>query len=198
MEIRMENDKVTISGYVNSVARDSKKMHSINGDFVEQVLPKVWTRALRKAEDVKILFNHREDRELGSIKQGNLALYEDAIGLKVNCTIEDKEVIEKARNGEIRGWSFGFKANEDIWEKVNDNLQRRYLKDINLLEVSILTLEPAYEGCFAEIRSETSMPEIRFNEDKAVVKELESENKVIRLQEFRNFAEMIKDALEVF
>ena len=32
----------------------------------------------------------------------------------------------------------------------------------------------------------------------SITKELESENKVIRLQEFRNFAEMIKDALEVF
>ena len=44
------NDKsIVVEGYVNTVARDSKTIHSPNGDFVEQVLPRTWSKALRKA-----------------------------------------------------------------------------------------------------------------------------------------------------
>lgn len=190
MEIRMSDKSIVVEGYVNTVARDSKTIHSPNGDFVEQVLPRTWSKALRKADDVKILFNHIENRELGSIQAGNLQLVEDAIGLRVKATITDKEVVEKAKNGELRGWSFGFLTNSDTWEKVNDNLQRRYLTDIDLLEVSLLTVEPAYSGCLAEVRKEGSLAEVRFNPD--IVKEVEKKNNN-ELEELRKFGQAIQD-----
>ncbi|MBP3931679.1 MAG: HK97 family phage prohead protease [Peptostreptococcaceae bacterium] len=193
MEIRMSDNTITVEGYVNSVARDSKPMHSPKGEFVEQVLPKVWTRALRKAEDVKILFNHIESRELGSISKGNLELYEDAIGLRVKCTIDDEEVVKKAKNNELRGWSFGFLTNKDKWEEINDNLQRRYLQDIDLLEVSLLTVEPAYAGCLAEIRSEGSTEEIRFNQD---IGQVINKNNKDNFEELKSFSEIIKEIIK--
>ena len=190
MEIRMSDKSIVVEGYVNTVARDSKTIHSPNGDFVEQVLPRTWSKALRKADDVKILFNHIENRELGSIQAGNLQLIEDAIGLRVKATITDEEVVKKARNGELRGWSFGFLTNRDSWEKVNDKLQRRYLTDIDLLEVSILTVEPAYSGCLAEVRKEGSLAEVRFNPD--VVNEIKKKDNN-ELEELRKFSQAIQD-----
>lgn len=183
MEIRIKKDYITVDGYVNAVARDSKKIYSPTGYFVEQVLPRVWGKALRKTDDVKLLFNHEEDRELGSIKKGNLELYEDAIGLRVKCKIYDKEVIKEARLNNIKGWSFGFFAKKDKWENIKNGLKRRYLVDIDLLEVSILTEEPAYTGCLAEVRGSTEW-EIRYVFDS-------------ELEELRAFHEKLKYVLDL-
>ena len=90
----------------------------------------------------------------------------------------------------MRGWSFGFLTNRDTWEKVNDNLQRRYLTDIDLLEVSLLTVEPAYSGCLAEVRKEGSLTEVRFNSD--TVKEVEKKSNN-ELEELRKFGKAIQD-----
>lgn len=64
-----------------------------------------------------MLLNHDNSRELGSTRDGNLELHEDNIGLRAIATITDADVIEKARKGELRGWSFGFFANSDEWEE---------------------------------------------------------------------------------
>jgi HK97 family phage prohead protease len=133
--------------------RDSRRLPSDRGIFVEQVEPQVFQRALSRNDDVKLLFNHQEDRLLGSQKQGNLSLYEDAIGLYAECNVSDQEVIEKARNGELRGWSFGFIKRDDQWDTTVDP-QRRFLKDLDLLEVSILSVVPAYTAMSIESRGE--------------------------------------------
>ncbi|MGQ7189771.1 HK97 family phage prohead protease, partial [Escherichia sp. HC-CC] len=57
------------------------------------------------------------NRKLGSIENGNLELYEDNIGLRAIATVTDEQVIEKARNKELRGWSFGFVSEKDSWAK---------------------------------------------------------------------------------
>ena len=183
MEIKIKKDYNTVDGYVNVVARDSKKIYSPTGCFTEQVLPRVWSRALRKADDVKLLFNHEKDRELGSIEKGNLELYEDAIGLRVKCKIYDKEVIKESRLKNIKGWSFGFVAKKDRWENIKNGLKRRYLVDIDLIEVSILTEEPAYTGCLAEVRGSTEW-EIRYVFDS-------------ELEELRAFHEQITYMLDL-
>src|SRR5437763_14471907 len=105
MRVESRNHSVNTSGSVNVALRDSRRLPSDRGIFVEQIEPQVFQRALSRNDDVKLLFNHREDRLLGSQKQGNLSLYEDAIGLFAKCNVSDEEVIEKARKGELRGWS---------------------------------------------------------------------------------------------
>lgn len=156
MRIEIRSDSVIIDGYVNAVARDSRLIPSPTGKFKEQIVPKVFQRALDKAKDVDILLNHNKNRKLGSISQGNLELFEDNIGLRAIATITDAEVIEKARKNELRGWSFGFYANKDKWEKIDDNLQRRFIEEMDLTEVSIIdnTQIPAYSATSIETRSD--------------------------------------------
>jgi HK97 family phage prohead protease len=172
MKVEIRNNSVNISGYVNVALRDSRRLPSNRGIFVEQIEPQVFQRALDRNDDVKLLFNHREDRLLGSQKQGNLTLREDAIGLHAECTVNDPEVVEKARNNELRGWSFGFISRQDEWLS-DTNPQRRFIKDLDLLEVSVLSVTPAYTAMSLESRGEeTVMIEQRFDKfEKTKVRE---------------------------
>ena len=110
-----------------------------------------------------VLLNHDNNRVLASTKDGNAVLTEDNIGLRAEITITDKEVVSKAREGKLSGWSFGFIANDDeITTDGKDEI--RTVTDMELLEVSILddTKAPAYYGTSIEAREGGArMKEIR-------------------------------------
>ena len=173
MKIEIRDNSIRIEGYVNAICRDSRVLPSPRGRFVEQIKEKVWERALEKAEDVKLLFNHKENRQLGSLVQGNLELFEDAIGLRAICIIDDEEVIQKAKDGKLTGWSFGFIAQKDTWEDFKEGIQRRFIEELDLIEVSILDKTPAYIGTSIEQRGEeTVISELRNDEFTAEIVDL--------------------------
>lgn len=153
MQIEIRSDSVIVRGYVNAVERDSRALQTPKGNFVEQVRSGVWQDAIKKNDDIPILLNHNWSRKLGSTKD-NLKLKEDNIGLYAEARILDKDVIEKAKNDKLVGWSFGFKANKQSWGKTDNDMDRRYLDDITLFEVSVLdnTRIPAYYGTSLEAR----------------------------------------------
>ncbi len=157
LRIELRNESVLIEGYINAVARDSKPMIDEKMEqFVEQIVPKTFQRALEKTNNVPCLLDHIESRMLGSTKQGNIDLFEDNIGLRAICEITDSEVIDKARKELLRGWSFGFELLKSHEELVTDGIKRRFVEDINLLEVSIIDdrATPAYIGTSIETRAE--------------------------------------------
>ena len=173
MKIEIRDNSIRIEGYVNAICRDSRVLPYPRGRFVEQIKEKVWERALEKAEDVKLLFNHKENRQLGSLVQGNLELFEDAIGLRAICIIDDEEVIQKAKDGKLTGWSFGFIAQKDTWEDFKEGIQRRFIEELDLIEVSILDKTPAYIGTSIEQRGEeTVISELRNDEFTAEIVDL--------------------------
>ena len=100
-----------------------------------------------------MLLNHDENRDLGSTKQGNLELHEDNIGLRAKATITDAEVIEKAKRGDLVGWSFGF-SDRDVDTRDENGMMTRDVKDLDLYEVSILDRSkvPAYDGTLIQAR----------------------------------------------
>lgn len=139
--------------------RNSKPLLSRIGRFIERICKGAFARALERNDDVHVLLNHDWDRDLGSTKEGNLELVEDSIGLHARATICDEEIAEKARAGDLCGWSFGFEDTEDGVERSIDEetgLPLRKLRDLNLFEVSILdrTKTPAYDGTLIMARSE--------------------------------------------
>ena len=157
MRIEIRNDSVLLDGYVNAVARDSRPMLDENGEkFVEQISPKTFQRAVEKNDDVLCLLNHESSRILGSTKQGNIELFEDNIGLRAICKITDSEVIEKAKQNKLRGWSFGFEALKEHEEILGDGFKRRFVDEMNLAEVSIIDERkiPCYAGTSIETRAE--------------------------------------------
>lgn len=158
MNINIRNDSVEIEGYVNSIERNSKPLYSRLGRFIERICKGAFKRAIERNDDIRLLLNHDWDKELGSTKQGNLELQEDNIGLRARAIITDEETIEKAKKGDLVGWSFGFE-DMDVEQKEEDGLPLRKVRDLNLYEVSLLdrTKTPAYEGTLVSVRSENQV-----------------------------------------
>ena len=165
MKVEVRSDHVLLDGYVNAVGRDSKAIRSPQGAFVEQVMPGTFNRALSKGNTVALMLNHK--RALGSTADGTLELNEDNIGLRAKAKVTDAAVMEKARNKKLRGWSFGFARPTDEWEERADAPPRRYLKDFDLREVTIVddTKTPAYIATSIEMRDEEGLIEYRVADD---------------------------------
>ena len=154
MQITVRNNAVEIEGYVNAIERNSKTLRDRVGEFIERICKGAFKRALERAEDVRILLNHDMNRDLGGIKDGNLELHEDNIGLHARATITDAEVVEKAKRGDLVGWSFGF-TDRDVDKSIENGVTVREVKDLNRYEVSLLdrSKSPAYDGTLVCVRS---------------------------------------------
>lgn len=168
MEIRANDTSVSITGYVNAVDRYSRPLTSkILGRFIEKIVPKAFSKSLERRSDVKLLLNHDKNRELGSTTTGTVKLTEDNIGLRAEVEITDPEVVEKAKSGKLRGWSFGFKAlSQKLGE--SDGMTTRAIDDLELKEVSLIDdqMLPCYEANSIELRAESdSDSEVRSTED---------------------------------
>ena len=177
MKVEIREEEVVITGYVNAIERYSKPIReNLRGKirvFIERIKSGVFKTALKRNDDVKVLLNHNHDRVLATTKDGSAKLEEDNIGLRAEVTITDKEIIEKARNNQLVGWSFGFYANSDEIGTEGE-FESRTVTDLDLIEVSILddTKSPAYYGTSIEARSENE----KVLEYRAVVDEVEAIN----------------------
>lgn len=169
MKIEVRENTVVISGYVNAVERWSKPIRSnLRGkmqSFVEKIKAGVFGTALKRNNKVEVRLNHDANRVLANTADGTAILEEDNIGLRAEVTITDAEVIEKAKNNKLVGWSFGFYANSDEVDESGE-MATRSISDMDLVEVSILddTKSPAYYGTSIETRNEGgAVMEIREN-----------------------------------
>ena len=173
MRIELRSDSVVLDGYVNVTLRESRILPSPRGQFVEEIRPKTFERALMNTESVDLLFNHDRSRKLGSTKEGNLELREDNVGLRAIATVTDTEVMKSARAGELRGWSFGFSSLKDEWSTRADGMQKRSIEELDLYEVSVLTKTPAYIAQSIEARGESDsvLTEMRSEEFQAKIED---------------------------
>lgn len=155
LKIEVRNDSVTIDGYVNAVERLSRPIKDARGEYREMIKAGAFQRALDKAENVYVLLDHDETRQLASVKEKNADLYEDNIGLRAKVVITDSEVIEKARQGKLRGWSFGFISQSDEFKK-SDDCEIRVVSELDLFEVSLIDDRalPCYVGTSVETRTD--------------------------------------------
>lgn len=158
MQIIVRNDSVLIDGYVNAIERNSKPLMSRIGMFIERICKGAFGRAIERNNDIHILLNHDWDRDLGSTKAGNLELEEDSIGLHARATITDADVVEKAKRGDLVGWSFGF-SDREVLQSIERDLPLREVKDLDLYEVSLLdtSKSPAYEGTLVTVRADENI-----------------------------------------
>ncbi|MCM1335655.1 MAG: HK97 family phage prohead protease [Bacteroides sp.] len=181
MKIEIRNGKARISGYVNAVGRDSRPIPiPTGGEFVEMIEPGVFREALTRAKNVDMLLNHDRERVLASTGKGDLRLREDAIGLYAECETADAEVVQKARNGDLRGWSFGMFVNKDEMEQRAEKPPRRHVRNMDLFEVSIIDkrMLPCYAGTSVECRADgRKLSETRTVEDAAEMSESGEESR---------------------
>ena len=193
--VRIKDDSIEIEGYVNSIERRSRPLMSRIGRFVERICKGAFKKAIERNDNIRLLLNHNWDRDLGGTKDGALILKEDNIGLHAMATITDEEVIDKARNGSLVGWSFGFQDRE-VDNHVENGIPTRDVKDLDLFEVSILddTKTPAYEGTLISIRSDEKF---EFHSDPfingiEIMEEQKCEEKQIDYSKYDNFLKKLR------
>ncbi|WP_085023904.1 HK97 family phage prohead protease [Anaerovibrio sp. JC8] len=167
MKVEIRNNSARICGYVNVVGRESRVLHDATGEFVEIVKPHTFQHALEKNE-IGLMFNHK--RQLEPI---TMELHEDAIGLYADIVLNDSEIIEKAKNQELQGWSFGFYNPRDEWTtRQEDGMRIRKISDLTLEEISILDCTPAYIATSIEVRDgQESLKEYRQSQEPVTVQE---------------------------
>lgn len=204
MNIRIRADSVEIDGYVNAVERKSKPLLSRMGRFVERICKGAFKRALEREDDVRLLLNHDPQMDLGGTKDGNLELNEDNIGLHARATITNPEVVKKAREGKLRGWSFGFLDRVVEHKRDEDGMPLRDVIEMDLKEVSLLddTKTPAYDGTLVAVRSEEEslfigdsiedQIEVREETTEEVPEQQETVEKIINYDEVENLINEMK------
>ena len=195
MRVAVRSNKILIDGYVNAVERESKVLYDTRGQFIEKIRAGVFQRALEKAENVRVLLDHEPDRELADTKSGKARLVEDNIGLRATVEIDDPEVIQKAKENKLRGWSFGFLCNKEDRTTDEDGIEKRTVRDLDLLEVSIIDdrKSPAYLGTSIEVRddkvtlieyrTDMSDVDVRVIEDAKKIDYSEYENRLAKVKE---------------
>lgn len=203
MQIIIRADSIEIDGYVNSVERKSRPLMSRMGKFVERICKGAFKRSLDRDDNVQLLLNHNPSRVLASTKDGNLELTEDNIGLRARATIADPEVITKARNGDLTGWSFGFMDRDVEQTRDEYNMPLRNVRDLDLKEVSLLdrSKTPAYDGTLISVRADESemfygdsfVDEINVRELTETPTEPEQPEKVDKDINYDEFEKLISD-----
>ena len=152
-------DTVNIEGYVNAVERNSKPLYERGLHFIERIASGAFKRAIRRASNIQALLNHDKMHEIANTSSGTLELEEDNIGLRAKLTTSDPEVVKDANEGNLVGWSFGFREIPEETKQMIDpetGLPLRKINNLELIEVSLLNRKrtPAYSGTLVEVRSD--------------------------------------------
>ena len=197
MKVEIRNNKILIDGYVNAVERESKVLYDTRGQFIEKIRAVVFQRAIEKADNVRVLLDHEPERELADTKSGKAKLVEENIGLRATVEIDDPEVIQKAKENKLRGWSFGFLCNKEDRSQDENGIKKRIVRDSDSPEVSIIDdrKSPAYLGTSIELRddkinlikyrTDISDVDIRIIEDAKKIDYSEYENRLQKSKKVR-------------
>jgi HK97 family phage prohead protease len=150
LELRQDGGGSSFSGYAAVFDSDSEPL-----PFVEQIRPGAFKRTLSARNNIKMFVNHDDTMVLASTRSGSLRLSEDNRGLRVDADMPDttyaRDLSTLMKRGDVDSMSFGFHVPRggDEW---SDDGQRRFLNEIALREVSVVTGFPAYESTSATIR----------------------------------------------
>lgn len=122
------------------------------GHMVESIAPGAFAGSLGGRSDVLALVDHDPARVLARTRSGSLRLAEDSRGLSFDLDIPDtqagRDVLALAERGDLGGMSFGFNATDEHFDG-----ERRELRSVDLLEISVVAAWPAYQGTTVQARS---------------------------------------------
>lgn len=123
------------------------------GNFVESIRPGAFRASLASGADVLALVDHDPARLLARTASGTLRLAEDGWGLAFSLDVPDTQLghdmLALARRGDLGGCSFGFRVQDEAWPAAD----RRELRAVSLLEVSIVQAWPAYSQTTVQART---------------------------------------------
>lgn len=152
IEIRANNE-LRITGYVNVTEKLSRPLLTPYGKLREIIREGSFKRAIERAKNVILTVDHGEG-VYASTETRTLELKEDSIGLYADVIIKDKKLIDHARKGEIRGWSFGmFDIVDELEERANEKI--RVVKELVLDHITLVVNKlPCYASTSVEVRAD--------------------------------------------
>lgn len=159
MKIEVRADGLHISGYVNVTGKLSRPVVTPRGKVLETIEERAFDEAIRKSGDVTVQLDHDAGHVYARTSDSSLTLREDAIGLHADVLITDKTVIEIARKGKLRGWSFGmYNVGDEMEARADDELPIRHVKSLMLDHISLIKDKvPCYAATSVEYRADEAV-----------------------------------------
>lgn len=158
MKVEIRADGAHISGYVNVTEKKSRPVITPHGKVVEEIEPRAFERAIERAGNVTVTVDHDSTHIYASTDDGTLKLYEDEIGLHADVLITDAALIDLAKKGKIKGWSFGMYNVQDELEQRADALPLRRIKALDLDHVTlVVNKKPCYSATSVEVRADAEV-----------------------------------------
>lgn len=122
------------------------------GGFQETILPGAFRATLASRGDILALVDHDPGRLLARTGSGTLRLAEDSRGLHFSLDVPDttlgRDLLALAERRDLGGMSFTFRPKDEAWPARD----RRELRAVELLEVSVVQAFPAYSATTVEAR----------------------------------------------
>lgn len=166
----------TLEGYA-AVFNEDTLIDSWEGHFVERLAPGAFSKTLKdRGEQVKVLFNHGFDPQIGDKPLGKPRKMEEKVrGLWVEVPLDDtsynRDLVASLRSGALDGMSFRFSVvREEIDE--SDDVPVRTLREVKLYEFGPVTF-PAYEATTAGVRARDAYQAWRTAHPKSSTEEVE-------------------------
>lgn len=158
MQIEIRADGARISGYVNVTEKKSRPVITPHGKVVEEIEPRAFEQAIGRAGNINVTVDHDNTHVYASTDAGTLTLYEDDIGLHADVLITDADLIELAKKGKIRGWSFGMYNVVDSVEARANDIPLRKISALDLDHVTlVVSKRPAYSATSIEVRADAEV-----------------------------------------
>lgn len=195
MGIEIRADGAHIVGYVNVTEKKSRPVITPIGRVIEVIEERAFEKAIERAGNITVTVDHDNTHIYASTDDGTVTLYEDNIGLHADVLIKDENLIELAKQGKIRGWSFGmYNVKDEVEERANE-LPIRKIKSLDLDHLTlVVNKQPSYSATSIELRADEDVCiEERAFENTLLVKDFtikeidysEFENKIQKLKESR-------------
>lgn len=199
LKIEVRADGAHISGYVNVTEKKSRPVITPHGKVIEVIEERAFEKALERAGNINVTVDHDNTHIYARTEDGTLSLYEDSIGLHADVLITDETLIEIAKKGKIKGWSFGMYNVKDETEERANELSIRHVKSLDLDHLTLVVKkQPIYSATSVELRAEERVDiEERAIEQKinlTVETPPETEKKQFDNSEYRKRIENLKSA----
>lgn len=163
MKVELRADgTLHISGYVNVTGKMSRPVITAKGQRVIEVIEeRTFQNALSKATNVKMTKDHNPNCVLAETRANTLTLHEDSIGLRAEADITDETTIREAKEGKIKGWSFGMRNIIDKIEERAEQLPIRHVKAFDLDHITLVVNKtPVYAATSVELRADDELEEL--------------------------------------
>jgi HK97 family phage prohead protease len=184
-----ENGKRIIEGIIPYNSRSLR----FPGGVQEVITPSAFNKTLADGSNVLALFNHDYDRVLGSTRSGTMKLANSPEGLRAVLELGNtsfaNDCWEIVSRGDVTTLSFGF-----VPVKQEIRGSERFLKEVQLREISFAVPNPAYEETFAYTRN--SVMEKR-NVDMDLLTELLAKEEKFSEEEVTQLETMVAAITEV-